>query len=461
NDGANDPSSAFLLDNGEQREEHFDVMEPEAASLRRRFLKPKKNKKKKKGKGKSGSTTTSDASAVAGCDDEASSGNGDGGKSSKSSKSRRRRRKLGKSSNGGDDDDGGTTDEDSSECEDRDDETIALLMCEAETTLPTGAVLSVDLDLSVLQGVDPTRVETEIRRLQEESRIGQAAITEGGVVSKFATFVYVIDNSGSTASACGNGVSVLQCEKDAIKALNGNITGVAINVGVVAFSSSGAPQDVDDDEGIQTLADPDVVAAIDQLRPVSRIGTNIDSGMNEAINLVQQSINDPSINVVETVIIVVTDGQFRYNPASDIQILKTLGTRVYTYAIGSGSSCVQQLEDLAFETGTEKCNRVLDPQELGLTFDEDFVATRTIQSVSVSVNDAEVSSSSVPPIPDTGLLPEDSPANVAAVLGFGGGDTGERSLRRSLQENENQEVCLSAFSRADEARCCVNVTATA
>jgi hypothetical protein len=125
--------------------------------------------------------------------------------------------------------------------------------------------------------------------------------------------------------------------------------------------------------------DPGVTAAIDGLR--SGGGTNIGRGIRSAIDLVQQSIDDPSTNVVETVIIVITDGQFSYSPDPDIETLKTLGTRVYTFAIGSGSSCVQPLDDLAAETGTGQCNRVVEAQDLGLTFDEEFVATRTIDSV--------------------------------------------------------------------------------
>lgn len=120
-------------------------------------------------------------------------------------------------------------------------------------------------------------------------------------------------------------------------------------------------------------------AAIDNLQ--SGGGTNIGAGIQSAIELVQQSIDDPSTNVVETVIIVITDGQFTYNPSSDIQTLKMMGTRVFTFAIGSGSSCVPALESLASETGTGNCNRVVEAQDLGLTFDEEFIATRTIDTV--------------------------------------------------------------------------------
>jgi hypothetical protein len=82
----------------------------------------------------------------------------------------------------------------------------------------------------------------------------------------------------------------------------------------------------------------------------------------------------------------------------------------------------------------------------------------------VTVNDAVVGSSTEPSIPASGLLPQDSPTSVDALLGFGGSDgrrRRRRQLRRVLQEEGDmyQEVCLSATSRTDVARCCVNVTA--
>jgi hypothetical protein len=219
--------------------------------------------RRKSRKSSKSSSTAFSTSSSTNCED----GGAIASRSGKSSKSRRRdrRRKLksSKSRGGGDDDDDGADiDDDEGEgCVDEG--IIGLLTCNATTPLPTGAELSVELNLNNVQGIQPVSVseaessEINIRRSLQESRIGQASITDGGVVQKFATFVYVVDVSGSTSSACGNGVSVLQCEKDAVKSLNGNITGVAINVGLVSFASGASAEDVDDETGVQTLAAPD------------------------------------------------------------------------------------------------------------------------------------------------------------------------------------------------------------
>lgn len=69
----------------------------------------------------------------------------------------------------------------------------------------------------------------------------------------------ILQTSGSTFGGCGNGDTILQCEKDAILNLNTQIaaSGVAIDVGLVSFASDGTVRDVDDDPGVQNLAPPD------------------------------------------------------------------------------------------------------------------------------------------------------------------------------------------------------------
>lgn len=84
-------------------------------------------------------------------------------------------------------------------CRDKDDDVN--LSCQSEITLPTGAMLSVELDLSDVDGIGPVirrmlQDESSFQRmLQMQIPCGQVDISTGGEVTSFAHITYVIDVS--------------------------------------------------------------------------------------------------------------------------------------------------------------------------------------------------------------------------------------------------------------------------
>jgi len=122
-----------------------------------------------------------------------------------------------------------------------------------------------------------------------------------------------------------------------------------------------------------------VNAAIENLR----IGgnTNFLAAMTKAIELVEKSLLNPA--VLESSIIFITDGQDTsgYDPNGDIAKLEALGTKVFTFAIGTGSTCSSALEQLASETGAGACELLAEPSALERVIEQIFIATRNIDSV--------------------------------------------------------------------------------
>jgi hypothetical protein len=149
--------------------------------------------------------------------------------------------------NGGGEDGGDEDDEDDDgqggggDDEDSDDDTgnmsprdrSAALSCAKETALPTGAILSVKMDLSGidlldLPAIDMRRVlQQNTRFLQDEEQIGMVGITAGGETTRFAHFTYVVDVSGSTREPCGNPSApsdrIIDCQIQAISNLNSKV----------------------------------------------------------------------------------------------------------------------------------------------------------------------------------------------------------------------------------------------
>ena len=75
-----------------------------------------------------------------------------------------------------------------------------------------------------------------------------------------ATFVYVIDVSGSTDIGGGTGCApILDCEQEFIKALNQEVIddGSSDEVGVVVYADSGATADMAPAGGDQIVTAPD------------------------------------------------------------------------------------------------------------------------------------------------------------------------------------------------------------
>jgi hypothetical protein len=90
--------------------------------------------------------------------------------------------------------------------DDDDDDDIVVpgpsISCSNQTALPTGAVLSVELDLSAVAGIGPVirrllRGDSSIQRMLQGMQIpiGQADITAGGQATNFLHVTYLIDVS--------------------------------------------------------------------------------------------------------------------------------------------------------------------------------------------------------------------------------------------------------------------------
>ncbi|KAG7340851.1 von Willebrand factor type A domain containing protein [Nitzschia inconspicua] len=373
------------------------------------------------------------------------------------------------------------------------------MSCESEATLPTGAVLSVNLDLSGIEPLDPAPLNrNSIRRaLQDDvSQIGRVHISEGAKSTKFAHFTYLIDVSLSTVdNACDETRNILECQIQALSYLNQKIAQakVAFDVSLVSFAGTATTR-----IELADPADPRVDAAIVNL--MSEKSTNFQNGLLEAISQVEKSkTNNP--NVSETYIVFLTDGGDMHGFLADniIPRLSTLGTKVFAFATGDNSNCSPELHKLTNSTGTT-CKEVKEVTELENVLEQVFLSPRAIESVVVTVDGVDIDSRTEPTIPPGGVLPDKAPINVMAapsnlipkVLVANSSESIEASIfnitpegnatiidrvsndtvvafangyHRLLQGRQTVstpfEICLSGTSRTDVARCCVNVTAPA
>jgi hypothetical protein len=128
----------------------------------------------------------------------------------------------------------------------------------SSTTLPNGAALTVSID-------DPvTSTEFEVPPGQPSIDVpvhGTASVVLG---EPDATFVYVMDISGSTDGGSGTGCSpILDCEKKFLKALNQAVilSGSADEVGLAVFATSAATGDMSPAGGDQLIVAPDAPGA--------------------------------------------------------------------------------------------------------------------------------------------------------------------------------------------------------
>ncbi|KAG7373560.1 von Willebrand factor type A domain containing protein [Nitzschia inconspicua] len=351
------------------------------------------------------------------------------------------------------------------------------MSCESEAILSTGAVLSVNLDLSGIEPLDPAPLNrNSIRRaLQDDvSQIGMVHISEGAKSTKFAHFTYLID--------------IAQAK-------------VAFDVSLVSFAETATTR-----IELADPADPRVDAAI--LNLMFDYGTNFQNGLLEAISQVEKSkTNNPDVS--ETYIVFLTDGEDMNGFLAEniIPRLSTLGTKVFAFAIGDNSNCSPELLKLTKSTGTT-CKKVEEVTELENVLEQVFLSPRAIESLTlcffpqvvVTVDGVDIDSRTEPSIPPGGVLPDKAPITVMAapsnlipkvlvanppesieasifniaaegnatiidrvtndtVVAFANGH--HRLLQGRRTVSTPFEICLSGTSRTDVARCCVNVTAPA
>jgi hypothetical protein len=226
------------------------------------------------------------------------------------------------------------------------------------TTLPNGAALTVSID-------DPvTSTELEVPPGQPTINVPVSGTASIGLGEPDATFVYVIDVSGSTEFGSGTGCSpLLQCEKNFVNALNQAVvdSGSADEAGVAVFASSQATADMSPAGGDQLLVAPDapgvppfhVTTVVNSTfsndgadggvgqftNKLVGFQTNCTGGLQSALTIVNASSN--GTNVVVFVSDGLCDDTGGNEAAFDAAVanLAAAGAVVHTVAAGTGSSC--------------------------------------------------------------------------------------------------------------------------
>jgi hypothetical protein len=323
------------------------------------------------------------------------------------------------------------------------------LLASNSATLPNGADLTVSIDDPVtstefLVPVGQPTIDVEVQ--------GTASI---GLGEPDATFVYIMDVSGSTDVGSGTGCSpVLDCEQKFVVALNDAVvtSGQADEAGLVVFADSAATADMSPAGGDQLLTTPDagpgdVTTVIDSTFSVfggnggvaqftnKVVGnqTNCTAGLEAALTVVNASSNGTNVGVM------VSDGQCddsgggglaAFNAA--IAALNSAGAVINTVATGlnaSGdpNSCTDTtvgfdgtLQDIADGTGG-MCFEVADPGNLPDIIPELIGAT--LDSLEIEVDGGGQTPISNDDIdPDLPLPAADTASYSTTVLGLGPGD---------------------------------------
>jgi hypothetical protein len=294
------------------------------------------------------------------------------------------------------------------------------------TTLPNGA----DLSVSITSPVTSTEFEVPPGAATIDVTVNGTASV--GLGEPDATFVYVMDVSGSTDTGSGTGCSpTLQCEQQFLTALNDAVvdSGSADEAGLVVFATSAAAADVSPDPLNQLLVSPDASNGggtfINQVvnsafsdafggnggvslfspRAVGN-GTNCIAALQAALPVVQASSNDTNI------VVVVSDGQCGGGDLGDfnaaIDALEAEGAMIQAIATGSGSCGVEGAISLETMDNTGTCNFVPDPGDLPNII-PDLIGT-SLDSLSLSVDGGAATT-----IPNSDIsvpLPAEGPVSV-------------------------------------------------
>jgi hypothetical protein len=268
---------------------------------------------------------------------------------------------------------------------------------------------------------------------------GTTGLTTDIVIDPFVHVSYVIDVSGSTDATCDGTRTILQCEKDSIIALNIDVAaaGATVDVSVVSFASVSIPQDLNPiADGVQVLAKPsdlEVMASISSL--ISGGGTRFKNATKDAIDAITLSKENPA--VTETFVVFFSDGVENTiaDVSSEIDQLNALGTTVFTFAVGEGSSCSDNLLELAVGTGGV-CTEVVDATTLTDVLRGTVIPDRELAATEISLNGTPL------PIGTSADFFGDGPFDIS---------TGDIALQAGTNE-----VCITSTSTgADTAGCCV------
>jgi hypothetical protein len=291
--------------------------------------------------------------------------------------------------------------------------------------------------------------------------VGSASISKGHEQSTdkpFAHFSYVIDTSGSVAASCDDNRNVFECEKDAIIALNKNMTAqldVALGISIIDFDDSAQALEFLDSNSTGQSSNLHLVDPHNYETVRETIDTQTGIGGNtyfiEALKMANTIVGEAKSAYQDLMrasfVIFLSDGiNNGADPTDEIQKILASGTRVFSFAIGVSSSCTGYLDKMATDTGGS-CEEVIDPSELEEKLLQTILQPRTLDGVELVINSEPLAYSSNPNLASGLLTPDQSPTKITAdpipIELFG-----------------SYNLCIEAKSLNSTAGCCVQFNYT-
>jgi hypothetical protein len=298
---------------------------------------------------------------------------------------------------------------------------------DAETTLPNGAALAVSIDdpITSTDFLVPPGDETVAVQV-----VGTASV---GLGDPDATFVYVLDGSGSTGGGSGTGCSpILNCEKQFFVGLNNAAFGggSVADAGVAVFGAGAVTGDMQAAGGDQLLttsaADVNTVVnsattngGVTQYTAKSSGGgsTNFTAGINAAVTILGASSQGTKV------VVMASDGASNSGGAGFNAALANLtatGATAYTVAIGNGTSCTSgsagTLQQIANATGGT-CFQIPDPGNLPAII-PDLIST-SLDKLEISVDGGaatQIANADIDPdLPQAGPIAVDYSTTVSGL----------------------------------------------
>ena len=298
--------------------------------------------------------------------------------------------------------------------------------CTDTVTLEDGTIVTVSLDLSNLDNEGTiTIVEPDMT-----------------TITPSVHYVYIVDVSGSTGEACRPDATILDCEKEAVLALNEIVvaSNQAASVSLISFSRRaqeryfGAPTTSAVFENV-----------VDRLFPGGV--TAFGPPLTVAADSVQRAFQNPDVTSAK--VIFITDG-VPSNPSEDIAdavaSIEVLGATIDSFAVGQEASCTagtvqQYLQFMADETdGT--CSTIENVANLPDILVEVSAVVRQVELVGVTIEGAAA-----------------VVFDLNTTVPFGEGSATANIITPTVN---GTEVCILADGRAGDdralVRCCVENT---
>lgn len=189
--------------------------------------------------------------------------------------------------------------------------------------------------------------------------------------------IYVIDVSGSTSGAggpCGDtnadgdSDSILDCEIAGLISLHTSLGSANIDVSVVAFDDTAAPQDLSPAAGLQNTTRPTTDANANGRPDVIDVLQSLQYGGGTEFDAALAAVQSLLVAGEQNFVIFLSDGESNLStgPGSPLQAVADAGATVLTFAVGTGTAgCAagESLRDIADATGGT-CTEVTNPAQL-------------------------------------------------------------------------------------------------